>query len=362
MNGIGRPALVLNRTMTKAGEIDSQVISVDPGEPFPFSAYADVGKGSPDARTNIRWYFANGSVVQEQGYMEWINTGSQTLSVTGTVPIGARGMLLRLIDDGSGIDYITNITLALTLRPQEVKLTPFAEVNAPFENRLESLQLFPLVNADHDLALLTLYATDFTAIDTTTNMLGRPLGKIPSPLKLAINVSILGLVSDQDLYAVNMTTMSVLAGPLTPVGGMVNLSVKVGIPEEASPLIGPKHLLDAISELSLSGPKEVVVGHRVNFTLYQKSPFGSASLTNATLIVNGTAYPQGDVVINESGNYVTYAIWNGKRSNEVTFTVGTQAFFVASELWWLPLPVAIAVIVTFVYISRKKARQIVEGH
>jgi len=279
-----------------------------------------------------------------------------------SISIGARGMLLCLIDDGSGIDYITNITLALTLRPQEVKLTPFAEVNAPFENRLESLQLFPLVNADHDLALLTLYATDFTAIDTTTNMLGRPLGKIPSPLKLAINVSILGLVSDQDLYAVNMTTMSVLAGPLTPVRGMVNLSVKVGIPEEASPLIGPKHLLDAISELSLSGPKEVVVGHRVNFTLYQKSPFGSASLTNATLIVNGTAYPQGDVVINESGNYVTYAIWNGKRSNEVTFTVGTQAFFVASELWWLPLPVAIAVIVTFVYISRKKARQIVEGH
>ncbi len=355
VNGKASPALVLNTTMTKAGEIDSQIIEVKPGEPFSFSAYGELGSGSPDARINIRWYFPNGSYVQEQAaYMQWINAGSEVLSVTGTVPAGVSGMMLRLIDDGSGIDYFTDVTLTLTPQPQEVKLAPFAWVDVPFENRLESLQLFPLVGEDHQLALITLYATDFTATDSTTNMLGRPLGQIPSPLKLAINVSALGISAGQEYYVVNMTTMSVLAGPLIPEDGVINVSVKLKVPEEASLVVGSRQALENVSELRLSGPSKVVVGRRVNFTLYQVSPFASVSLANATIIVNGTTCSLGSVYINEAGKYVAYAVWNGERSNEVMFTAGTQAFFIASALWWLPFPAAVAIVVIFVYLSRKK--------
>ncbi len=346
----------------KAGEIDSFELPASPGELFRASAYAEVGPSSPDARLNVRWYFANGSTVEDQSaYEQQINTGSGPLSVSGVVPSGVVGMAVRLIDDGSGVDYFTDVSLSVQAAVPPVSLPTYASVNVPFQDRLQSLEITPLVNRDMNDALLIVDAVQYNPGGGSTGVNGQTLGDVPKEISVSVNASELGLTSGP-YYAVNLSDASLVAGPLSVANGSLSFELPVSVPQVDYLEIAPLSLAKGIRALSLNASRtSALVGSTVSFNVVSSTPFGKATLHNATLYVNGKPTAQQSIVLNSSGTYLVYAYYNGYRSNVVSVVAYSPVTYAAAQLWWLIIVIPLALFAAGMYYEARKHKVTGEG-
>jgi len=357
LNGKSVPCLVLNTTSTRAGEIDSQLIPVTAGEQFSLSVYAEVGAGSPDARLNVAWIYPNGTKVEDQSaYDQQLNSGSGWLQLSGAVPSGPVNMSIRLIDDGTGVDYFANVTLSLEAAPVTVSLPSYAHVSVSFDRRLQSLELIPMVNRGLGTALLDVIATQFTPGAGTNNFLGEPLGNIPSQLQVALNASLLGL-PNQVYYVVNLSDASLVAGPIRAQNGELNFTLPVSVPQFDFLELAPGPVARGITALTLNASgTHVLTGTRVTFAVLASTPFAKGQLRNATIFVDGSPISGYSIKFNSSGVYQVYASYGGRRSNTVSITVYSPATYVAAQLWWLIFVAPLALFALWIYWQAKKTK------
>ncbi|MGC8631812.1 MAG: beta-galactosidase [Thermoprotei archaeon] len=285
------------------------------------------------------------------------NTSLMPRSVNAAITrwINGGGVLLRVSSNGSIYAESTG---------KNVDIRPISTINVPFFQRLQSVELYPIVDKDRGIVFLVVDVTPFTQGGSNANLAGQGLGSVPSNFKISLNLSLLNLSLSGQYYVVNLSDASLIAGPLTASKNLLNFSLKVSAPQLDFIEIGPESFVARVRALNLSAPsRTITVNSPLKLSAYYGSPLSKQMVTNITILVNGSLYVPGSTPsFNSSGTYYVYASYGGKFSNSLKINVQANTVarsYSAYELGLLAVAISIilVVIIANIYLKRKlKAR------